>query len=120
MSEEDVLKSGHEPTRRAQLGLGLGLLLLAILYFLRLGRPTLNPAFGDDNAIYLVSAISIAQGSGYRLINFPTDPPASFYPVGYPLILSLVLNIFKFTPLSLRIALVFNILFYIYQNYKKN
>ena len=97
--------------KRVQITLVIGLCILVCLYILRLGRPTLSPAFGDDNAVYLVSALSLAQGSGYRLINFPEDPVSSMYPIGYPGVLSLVMKIFGMTSIGLEIARLLNVAF---------
>ncbi|MBL8215014.1 MAG: hypothetical protein JNK87_30125 [Bryobacterales bacterium] len=49
------------------------------------------PHFGHhhDDAMYFVSAQSLAVGGGYRIMSLPGEPPNSKYPPGYPLYLSL-------------------------------
>jgi hypothetical protein len=37
-----------------------------------------------DDAIYVLTAKSLAEGRGYRLINLPDSPPQTKYPVLYP------------------------------------
>lgn len=43
----------------------------------------------DDDAVYAVTAKSLAEGHGYRLINLPGAPPQTKYPILYPAIISL-------------------------------
>ena len=83
----------------AVLLLGMGTLL-----FLRLGGMQTEPAFGDAPSIYLVSAQSLAHGTGYRSINYPQSPPSQLYPVGYPLLLSFILRAVPFGPKSILIS----------------
>src|ERR1700674_5029279 len=47
-----------------------------------------NLGFLQDDAIYLVTAKSIAAGSGYRLLHIPRQPHQILYPPFYPLLLS--------------------------------
>jgi len=49
------------------------------------------PQFGflHDDGLYLVSAKSLAEGSGYKLESFPGSPDHTKYPPGYPFLLSL-------------------------------
>src|SRR5579862_7664333 len=70
-----------------------GMALLTLLYLARLGPLPTYPAFGDDNAHYLVSAKALAEGQGYRMINDPEQPYATLYPIGYPAVLSIVLRV---------------------------
>ena len=44
----------------------------------------------EDDSIYFSSAKALAQGQGYVLPSVPGTPPATKYPILYPLILSLV------------------------------
>ncbi|HEY7065103.1 MAG TPA: hypothetical protein VII06_26745 [Chloroflexota bacterium] len=67
------------------------LLLLGGLYFAA-RRPTLP---FDDPAEYVVSAVSLAQGQGYRVPAYPADPPNTFVPPGYSLLLA---ALFKLQP----------------------
>lgn len=75
------------------------LVCLAAFYFARLGPLQYEPAFGDAPSIYLVSAQSLANNTGYRSINYPDAPPSQLYPVGYPLLLSFILRV---TPFGLK------------------
>ena len=43
-----------------------------------------------DDAVYWISAKSLATGGGYRLLNLPGEPAQTKYPPLYPLLLSLV------------------------------
>jgi len=43
-----------------------------------------------DDAIYAITAKSLAQGEGYKLINLPGSPIQTKYPILYPAMLSLV------------------------------
>jgi hypothetical protein len=54
-----------------------------------------------DDAVYVVSAKSLATGSGYRLLNLPGEPPQTKYPPLYPLLLSLVWRIAPSFPANL-------------------
>jgi hypothetical protein len=49
--------------------------------------------FLADDAIYLVSAKSLATGQGYRILSLPGAPAMTKYPPAYPLLLSLVWRI---------------------------
>ena len=54
-----------------------------------------------DDAIYLSSAKSLAEGSGYRLINMPGSPPQTKYPFLYPLLLAFLWKIWPEFPANL-------------------
>src|SRR5437868_15514793 len=47
-----------------------------------------------DDAIYVVSARSLADGHGYHIESLPGDPPQTKYPIGYPLLLASVWKAF--------------------------
>jgi len=51
-----------------------------------------QPYFGLylDDALYVVTAKSLADGSGYRIISLPSSPFQTKYPILYPFILSLL------------------------------
>ena len=55
------------------------------------------PHFGyfHDDSIYLVTAKSLAEGRGYRILSFPGEPPQTKYPPLYPALLAAV---WKFAP----------------------
>jgi hypothetical protein len=84
-------------------------LCLGTLYTLSLGGTQIRPAFGDGPSIYIVSALSLARGAGYRMINYPTVPYAQFYPIGYPFILSAVFRSIPFGPSSIFTAQLVNV-----------
>jgi hypothetical protein len=42
----------------------------------------------QDDAIYTILAKSLAEGTGFRLINMPGSPHNTHYPPGYPLLLA--------------------------------
>jgi hypothetical protein len=108
---ENILNTNFKQIKRVQIALIIGLLLLAVLSVLRLGHLSMSPVLGDDNAVYLTSALSLAEGNGYRLQNFPDNPPAKLYPIGYPLVLSLVISILGFGPYGLMVILILNIIY---------
>ena len=61
-------------------------------------------AQGGDDAIYYVSAKSLAEGSGYRVPSLPGRPYAVKYPPVYPLYLSLAWRADPVFPRNLRTA----------------
>jgi hypothetical protein len=81
----------------------LGFLMVALLYYAFAVQYDPSIAFGDDPAVYLVSAKSIAMGDGYRLTNFPESPIATVFPIGYPAFLSFFLKLFYWVN-SVRLA----------------
>ena len=64
------------------------------------------PGFGDlhDDALYYVSAKSLADGGGYRIESLPGEPSQTKYPPLYPLLLSLAWHISPQFPHNLPIA----------------
>jgi hypothetical protein len=52
----------------------------------------------EDDAIYTVLAKSLAEGTGYRLINLPGAPNATHYPPAYPALLALLWKILPSFP----------------------
>ena len=59
-----------------------------------------------DDAVYVVSAKSLATGAGYRLLNLPGEPAQTKYPPLYPLLLSLVWRIAPAFPANLPLAML--------------
>ena len=43
-----------------------------------------------DDGVYVVTARSLSQGTGYRIVSLPNSPPETKYPVLYPYLLSWV------------------------------
>jgi hypothetical protein len=82
---------------------------LAALYVGCLGWGEVQPGFGDGPSIYIVSGLSLAHGTGYRLINYPDLPPALLYPIGYPLLLSAVLHFVPFGATSIFLMRMLNV-----------
>ena len=64
------------------------------------------PQFGDphDDAVYFVSAKSLANGGGYRIESLPGEPSQTKYPPLYPLLLSLAWRINPHFPENLPLA----------------
>jgi hypothetical protein len=88
----------------------LALLSLAAVYVACLGGRQMSPAFGDGPSIYIVSALSLARGTGYRMINYPGAPHAQLYPIGYPLLLSFIFRALPFGPGSIFVARLLNVI----------
>ena len=81
-----------QPIRKAGGLVYLGLLLILVAYVVSVIRLHPTNFFGlfEDDSIYFSSAKALAQGQGYVLPSVPGTPPATKYPILYPLILSLV------------------------------
>ncbi len=64
------------------------------------------PQFGHlhDDSIYFVSAKSIAQGHGYRILSLPGEPYQTKYPPLFPLLLALVWKINPNFPANVQLA----------------
>ena len=61
-------------------------LVICSFYLLALTAPAAG-MFHDDG-VYLVTAKSLAEGRGYRLLSMPGEPPQTKYPVLFPFSLS--------------------------------
>jgi hypothetical protein len=104
---ESAPVQGFSRVRAAKAGQRFWVIVLVALttvYLLRLGPLQYEPAFGDAPSIYLVSAQSIAHGTGYRNINYPDAPASQLYPIGYPFVLSCILRAFQFGLTSICLA----------------
>ena len=62
--------------------------MLAAMY-MTLARTPAAGTFHDDG-IYLVTAKSLAEDHGYRIISIPGEPPQTKYPILFPWLVSLV------------------------------
>lgn len=71
-------------------------ILSLVLSYLRLVEGV-GGVFHDDG-IYLATSKSIADGTGYRLINIPSSPLQTKYPFLYPAILALIWKIYPNFP----------------------
>src|SRR5215813_6589423 len=69
--------------------LGIALLCLPSLLYVVWNRDV--PHFGilEDDGIYLIGAKSLAEGSGYRILNLRGEPYQTKYPPLYPAYLSI-------------------------------
>ena len=63
-----------------------------------------------DDAIYVCTAKSLAEGQGYRLINLPGSPPQAKYPIIYPALLAMVWKLGPSSPDNISVMQVINIL----------
>jgi len=96
--------------KRVNLELIFILLLAFILSFIAF-NPELS-CFGD-NARYMILGKSISQGSGFKLINYPENPPDyKAYP-GFPLILSFFYFIFGSKFIEVNILILSKIIVFI-------
>jgi hypothetical protein len=58
-----------------------------------------------DDGIYLVTAKSLAENLGYRIISLPGSPFETKYPIGFPFLLSLAWRLFPNFPQNLNVLL---------------
>jgi len=61
------------------------------------------PAFGlwQDDAVYVVTARSLAEGSGYRHLEMPQQPLQTKYPPLFPALLAVVFRLWDDWPANL-------------------
>jgi hypothetical protein len=78
----------------------LCLILLFMGYLLIVGG--VSGVYHDD-AIYVSTAKALAQGQGYRLVNFPGSPKQTKYPILYPAMLAIVWKLWPSFPHNLII-----------------
>jgi hypothetical protein len=87
-------------------------------------RPRVVGLFHDDG-IYVAAAKSIAEGSGYRLINLPGEPSQTKYPVLYSFLLAGVWTVNSGFPDNVRllkgvnVALLFAISLVVYGLFRR-
>lgn len=65
----------------------VGCMLITTILLVWLRFDTIPVGSSWDDANYIILAESLAQGSGYRLINHPHAPLETAFPPGYPLLL---------------------------------
>ena len=65
----------------------------------------------EDDSIYFSSAKALAQGQGYVLPSIPGTPPATKYPILYPLILSIIWRLNPAFPANLSWAIALTVVF---------
>jgi|GEM_PF-927036 len=75
-------------------------LAIVVLLIPVYARYLVQPAIGyyHDDGIYVVNALSLASGHGFRTISLPSELFQTKYPVLYPAILALVWKIFPAFP----------------------
>lgn len=63
------------------------------------------PYFGQyhDDALYVVTAKSLAEGAGYKIISLPGAPAQTKYPILYPLLLSILWRLNPRFPANLEL-----------------
>lgn len=76
--------------RRVLAVLGLALLLVPSGYFAWRYRAMPHLGSYHDDAVYWITAQSLAAGHGYRIAHLAENPPETKYPPLYPALLSLV------------------------------
>jgi len=62
----------------------------------------------EDDGIYMATAKSLAEGKGYKHVEFPGEPYQTKYPILYPLVLSLVWRTFPSFPQNVVVMQVLN------------
>ena len=77
---------------------------------------------GGDSAQYIILAESLAQGKGFRALNYPSEPFSAYYPPVFPLFLAPIIyfwgrNFYLMRVLTALLGYVS--LFFIYQLFKK-
>lgn len=62
-----------------------------------------EPAAGEfhDEGLYIVTAQSLAAGTGYRIVSLPSEIPQTKYPILFPAILSLLVRVSPVFPHNL-------------------
>ncbi|CAN5365179.1 hypothetical protein BH09GEM1_BH09GEM1_26450 [soil metagenome] len=68
---------------------------------------------GNDDAMYLILAKSLATGQGYRSLNVPGAPPNTHFPPGYPAVLSLLWRAAPSFPRNVILFKAFNIVCFV-------
>lgn len=90
--------------------LAAGILLLALIPSAHLAWKSRDlPHLGHyhDDGIYWVTAKSLADGAGYRILSLPDQPYQTKYPPLYPLLLSWIWKLNPSFPDNLRLAVWF-------------
>jgi hypothetical protein len=75
-------------------------LIFSVLTAVSTFLPTACGSYHDD-AIYVGTAKSLVEGTGYSLINLPGSPPQTKYPVLYPLLIAVVWKVWPSFPANL-------------------
>jgi hypothetical protein len=83
------------------------LILLALIPAVRLlwlSRDNPHLGFYQDDGLYWVTAKSIAEGSGYRIVSLPGEPHQTKYPPVFPALLALAWRLTPSFPANLSTA----------------
>jgi hypothetical protein len=100
------------PMRRGwQVWLALALILVAYAAAIVQLHPTNFFGSTEDDSIYFSSAKALAEGRGYILPSIPGHPPATKYPILYPLILAAVWKLNPLFPANLPWAVATTVAF---------
>ena len=67
--------------------------ILALAALLAVGQVNQHLILASDNASYIVLGQALAQGRGYNMINEPLAPAMNLYPLAYPVLLAVVLQL---------------------------
>ena len=82
------------------------LVLLAVSYWAAAAETPFPVGFWSDDATYVSTARSLAQGTGYRHIQTPGEPLQTRYPPLYPALLSLAFHFGHDYPANWRLLLI--------------
>src|SRR5207248_9770976 len=88
----------------------VSLFLLALapsIYLAWQWRTMPHLGFYHDDGIYWVSAKSLAEGHGYRILSLPNQPLQTKYPPLFPALLALVWKVNPAFPANLPLATLF-------------
>lgn len=116
-SDKPTTRSWPNKTRSY---LPLVLIFFAIPFYW-MGVRTPSVGYFHDDGIYLVTAKSLAEGQGYRIISLPDRPPQTKYPVLYPLILAALWRILPPFPrnlLALKLTSTIFVALWLFLSYK--
>ncbi len=75
------------------------ILALVPVYCIYLEAPATSVL--HDDGLYIVTAQSLAHGTGYRIVSLPSEIPQTKYPILYPAILSAIVRMFPGFPQDL-------------------
>ena len=87
--------------------------VLLALVVLVLGALRTSPGvagFYHDDAVYISTAKALAEGRGYHLINLPTAPAQTKYPIFYPAVLAILWKVWPTFPANVVVFQRFSLL----------
>ena len=83
----------------------VSIVVLSVFYMLVAAVGPRAVGLWQDDAIYLVTAKSLAEGRGYRHVEIPGQPYQTKYPIGYPAMLAAGFAIWRGFPANLPLLL---------------